>query len=370
MLRPLPRHADPGRHRHRPHRARGRARTRPAQARAGRPQRRPARPGPDAGRRTCRVRPSRSAPSAAPARRAGKAGWSELLEEAATGEIAFPGGALRMSPTPAMTLFDVDGEGAPAALALAGARAAAAAILRHGIGGSIGIDLPTVGNKAARQAVDRALADAAARRRTHRDERLRLRPARPPPRTGLAARIAAGRSGARRRAGAAAPAGARSAAGRDSPPPPCWRGSGPTGATSLPGVPVARSNGEPRERQMPRLRRADRARTQTVLQPRLPRPRPAEMAGRGLSHPRPRRRPDLPATGLDKAETVPTNDPLPPRASGRARVAQLVEHATENRSVGGSTPSPGTIFQGLSVTRGVTSCLENPERPRGAMTRP
>ena len=31
-----------------------------------------------------------------------------------------------------------------------------------------------------------------------------------------------------------------------------------------------------------------------------------------------------------------------PRA--RARVAQLVEHATENRSVGGSTPSPGTIF--------------------------
>ena len=28
----------------------------------------------------------------------------------------------------------------------------------------------------------------------------------------------------------------------------------------------------------------------------------------------------------------------------RARVAQLVEHATENRSVGGSTPSPGTIL--------------------------
>lgn len=26
-----------------------------------------------------------------------------------------------------------------------------------------------------------------------------------------------------------------------------------------------------------------------------------------------------------------------------ARVAQLVEHATENRSVGGSNPSPGTI---------------------------
>jgi hypothetical protein len=27
-----------------------------------------------------------------------------------------------------------------------------------------------------------------------------------------------------------------------------------------------------------------------------------------------------------------------------AQVAQLVEHATENRSVGGSTPSLGTIF--------------------------
>ncbi len=27
-----------------------------------------------------------------------------------------------------------------------------------------------------------------------------------------------------------------------------------------------------------------------------------------------------------------------------ARVAQLVEHATENRSVGGSIPSPGTTF--------------------------
>lgn len=88
------------------------------------------------------------------------AGWSELLEEAATGEIAFVGGGLRMTPTPAMTLFDVDGDGDPPALALAGARAAAAAILRHGIGGSIGIDLPTLGSKAQRQAVDAVLAAA------------------------------------------------------------------------------------------------------------------------------------------------------------------------------------------------------------------
>jgi hypothetical protein len=73
-----------------------------------------------------------------------EAGWSELLEEAASGEIAFEGGALRMSITPAMTLFDVDGSLAPAALAEAGAAAAARAILRFGITGSIGIDLPTL----------------------------------------------------------------------------------------------------------------------------------------------------------------------------------------------------------------------------------
>lgn len=88
------------------------------------------------------------------------AGWSELLEEALSGEIAFPGGALRMTPTPAMTLFDVDGDGDPAALALAGARAAATAIRRHSIGGSIGLDLPTLAGKAARQAIDAVLADA------------------------------------------------------------------------------------------------------------------------------------------------------------------------------------------------------------------
>lgn len=73
-----------------------------------------------------------------------QAGWSELLEEAAAGEIAFAGGALRMSLTPAMTLFDVDGSPEAGALAEAGAAAAARAIRRLGITGSIGIDLPTL----------------------------------------------------------------------------------------------------------------------------------------------------------------------------------------------------------------------------------
>jgi hypothetical protein len=52
-----------------------------------------------------------------------------------------------------MTLIDVDGHLPPANLAMAGAEAAARAILRHGISGSIGIDLPTVSGKAERQAI-------------------------------------------------------------------------------------------------------------------------------------------------------------------------------------------------------------------------
>lgn len=88
------------------------------------------------------------------------AGWSEVLEEAATGDIAFTGGMLRMAITPAMTLFDVDGDGAPDALARAAATAVAQAILRHGIGGNIGVDFPTMSDKAARQAVAMAI-DAA-----------------------------------------------------------------------------------------------------------------------------------------------------------------------------------------------------------------
>ena len=86
-----------------------------------------------------------------------QAGWSELLEEALRGEIGFPGGSLRMSLTPAMTLFDVDGGLAPTELAIAGAAAAGRAIRRMGIAGSIGIDLPTLSGRADRQAAAAAL---------------------------------------------------------------------------------------------------------------------------------------------------------------------------------------------------------------------
>ncbi|WP_443027546.1 hypothetical protein [Sphingomonas sp. LR55] len=53
------------------------------------------------------------------------AGWSELLDEAVSGEIVFPLGALRLSPTPAMTLFDVDGAPPLDTLAIAAAHAVA-----------------------------------------------------------------------------------------------------------------------------------------------------------------------------------------------------------------------------------------------------
>ena len=85
------------------------------------------------------------------------AGWSDLIDEARSGIIAFGGGELRVSLTPAMTLIDVDGATEPDVLALAGAAAAARAIRRHGIGGSIGIDLPNIASKAARQAVAEAI---------------------------------------------------------------------------------------------------------------------------------------------------------------------------------------------------------------------
>ena len=86
-----------------------------------------------------------------------EAGWSELIDEAMTGEIAFAGGGLRLTPTPAMTLIDIDGTLNPAPLAIAGAGAAGRAIRRLDIGGSIGIDLPTVPDRGARQAAAAAL---------------------------------------------------------------------------------------------------------------------------------------------------------------------------------------------------------------------
>lgn len=118
------------------------------------------------------ARPSEAAPRPAPSlaerlgativRRFPGSDWDELWAEAWAGEAAFSGGVLTISPTPAMTLIDVDGTSSPRSLALAAAQAAAEAIRRLDLAGSLGIDFPTLPDKADRRAVDEALAEALA----------------------------------------------------------------------------------------------------------------------------------------------------------------------------------------------------------------
>lgn len=82
------------------------------------------------------------------------AGWSEVIDHVRTGHWPFAGGALWVDATPAMTLIDIDGEGDAFALAKAGGEAAAHVIRCCDIGGSIGIDFPSLPGRAERQAVD------------------------------------------------------------------------------------------------------------------------------------------------------------------------------------------------------------------------
>ncbi|WP_137681456.1 ribonuclease [Aurantiacibacter suaedae] len=88
--------------------------------------------------------------------------WEDLWHNASSGEIAFPGGALLFSATPAMTLADIDGDLPPRELALAAIPALAEALPLFDLGGSIGIDFPTLAAKADRKAIDEALAQALA----------------------------------------------------------------------------------------------------------------------------------------------------------------------------------------------------------------
>jgi hypothetical protein len=118
------------------------------------------------------ARPTYEAPRRAPtlAERLGNArivrrfaeDWDELFAEAWTGEFAFAGGSLTSSPTPAMTLLDIDGTLPPRALALGAIPVIAAVIRRFDLAGSVGIDFPTLADKADRRTVDEALAAALA----------------------------------------------------------------------------------------------------------------------------------------------------------------------------------------------------------------
>ncbi|OZA92965.1 MAG: ribonuclease [Erythrobacter sp. 34-65-8] len=90
-----------------------------------------------------------------------EADWEELFAEAWSGEVPFHGGTLLFADTPAMTLVDVDGYPVEA-VSMNAIPALAGALRRFDLAGNIGIDFPTLTDKADRQAVDHALAEALA----------------------------------------------------------------------------------------------------------------------------------------------------------------------------------------------------------------
>lgn len=84
--------------------------------------------------------------------------WHELWSEAWSGDVPFTNGALQIFDTPAMTLIDIDGIGSPSSLANAATESIAKSLARFDLGGSIGIDFPTLHSKTERKLVNAMLA--------------------------------------------------------------------------------------------------------------------------------------------------------------------------------------------------------------------
>lgn len=92
-------------------------------------------------------------------RRLPKGMWEDVWSLASEGEMAFEGGSLVLSVTPAMTLIDIDGHGSPRELSLASIPAIARVLRLLDLGGSIGIDFPTIPDKIGRKDVDARLGE-------------------------------------------------------------------------------------------------------------------------------------------------------------------------------------------------------------------
>ncbi|MBD2842351.1 Rne/Rng family ribonuclease [Erythrobacter rubeus] len=86
--------------------------------------------------------------------------WEDVWSAASSGSVEFPSGEILISTTPAMTLVDIDGDGSAKELSLAAIPAIAQALSWFDLGGSIGIDFPTITDRAGRKAVDETLGRA------------------------------------------------------------------------------------------------------------------------------------------------------------------------------------------------------------------
>ena len=141
--------------------------TRAALAEAGRFKQAHCRPAPDSAEAPAPALAEALAAGAVPVRMLDRfsddldrAGWDDVITAAREGSAAFAGGTLTISPTPAMTLVDVNGPPPLLPLVMAAAAAVPRALARLDVAGSVAIDFPGLANKAERQAADRAL-DAA-----------------------------------------------------------------------------------------------------------------------------------------------------------------------------------------------------------------